>query len=104
MGQKYSNTDFLCPIPRPDQHARGGRPLLLTRSAAVISRSRRSAAPSDPFRGRDLAGRSAFSLIFISEKEPASNKTLDFYDFVRRAGIFSLIFISEKEPAPDKTG
>ena len=39
------------------------------RSAAGNSRSRRSAAPFDPIRGRELAGRSAFSLIFLPQNK-----------------------------------
>ena len=129
-----------CPVPRPGstrsvwsaapsvlfrgqgQHARCGRPLLLSCSAAGINtlgvvgrsfcpvprpgstRSVWSAAPSDPFRGRDLTGRSAFSLILNSGETPASNKAGDFNDFVRRGGRLSPIFNLEKAPASNKTG
>ena len=76
-----------CPVPRPGS-----------------TRSVWSAAPSVLFRGRDLTGRSAFSLILNSGETPASNKTGDFDDFVRRDDRLSLIFNLEKTPASNKTG
>ena len=57
----------MSPDPRPGTQARGGRPHLLTLSAAGNSHSRRSAAPFDQIRGRELTGRSAFSLIFMPQ-------------------------------------
>ncbi|MBR7063387.1 MAG: hypothetical protein IKI42_10190, partial [Clostridia bacterium] len=61
-------------------------------SAAGNSRSRRSAAPTVRIRGRELAGRSAFSFIFFTTKHIISQKSAKFHFFSENCSGILLIF------------
>ena len=75
-----------------------GRPLLLSCSAAGNSLSRRSAAPSVLFRGRDLTVRSAFSLILRKENPEKWDKIAQIKIFVplRAASLYSWLHLRDR--------
>ena len=68
------------PVPRPDLAGRGGRPLLLSCSAAGSRRPRRSAAPSVLFRGRISRPRRSAApfILFRSWISPAETHSRSF--------------------------